>query len=93
MMKCLPDWMLINGDFSKLIGVIRQKSPARFYWEHFFDTFVTRFLEDTGRGYSVPVDLHGGRDTLGFLVPVENGEAFFKDFQSYSQRYPLLAIF
>ena len=87
-----PRWTLINGNFSKLIEVIRQKSPVRFYWKQFFHTFFTRFLEDQAAG--IPYRLTCmGVGHVGLLVPIEKGEALFKDFRSYSQRYPYWRYF
>ena len=87
-----PDWILIDANFSNLIKVIRQKNPVRFYWEHFFNTFCNRFLTD--RVADTPCHLACmGVGHFGFMVPVERGEEIFKDFKSYSQRYPYWRYF
>ena len=87
-----PQWALIDGDFSNLLKTIRQKSPVRFYWEHFFNTFCNRFLADR----VADIDCHltcMGVGHIGLLVPVKRGEEIFKEFKSYSQRYPYWRYF
>ena len=87
-----PDWVLIDGDFSNLIKVIRQKSPVRFYWEEFFNTFCTRFLTDrVGRVHCHMACMGVGH--VGFLIPVDRGEEIFNEFKAYSQRYPYWRYF
>ena len=87
-----PRWTLIDGDFSKLIQTIRQKTPIRFYWEHFFNTFFTRFLTDRlGNIHCYTTCMGVGH--IGLLVPIDRGEEVLRDFKSYSQRYPYWRYF
>ena len=87
-----PRWALINGDFSNLIKTVRQKNPVRFYWEHFFNTYCNRFMTDRFKGISCYLTCMGVGH-LGLLVPIEKGEEIFKEFKSYSQRYPYWRYF
>lgn len=84
------EYTLLDINFSNLTSLVREKKMTRFYWNQFFQEFVTRMLNQKKLDAKIcPM----GVEHMALLVRTEDAMKSLNDIKNFVIRYPYWRYF